>query len=69
MKQALWILILLAAAALTAGAQIDRQSRYAPPAAELVPNPLRSFAQYHAASAAIASGDGAAALRLSLIHI
>lgn len=43
--RALWALVMLALALLTAGAQVDRASRRQPTLAAIVPPPLRMFAQ------------------------
>lgn len=59
----LWALLLGAIAVLALGAQLDRQSRYDPQLAPLVPSPFRAFSQYHLAVAAASTEDRAAALQ------
>ncbi|MEP4783979.1 MAG: hypothetical protein ABJX46_04565, partial [Erythrobacter sp.] len=62
MKQTLWCFTLAAIGVLAMLTQLDRQSRYQSDLAELVPENMRYFAQYHSAEAALSRGDGAAAL-------
>lgn len=51
--RALWALFLGAIAVVTAGVQLDRQSRYVPSYAESVPEAFRGFAQRHLTAKAI----------------
>lgn len=62
MKQIIWCLILAAIAILATLTQLDRQSRYQSELAELVPQNMRHFAQYHSTDAALEQQDKAAAL-------
>lgn len=61
MKSLAWYGALLAIALVAIFAQLDRQARYAPALASLVPDNFSSFAAYHKASADIVSGDADAA--------
>lgn len=60
--RALWVLFILGIAIVTAGIQLDRQSRYVPTFAASVPEPLRAFSQRHAVKAALEGGDDQLAL-------
>lgn len=60
-----WVAALLALALLTAFAQIDRSSRFAPQLAPLVPTQFRGFAQQRLTELALARADAAAALPLA----
>ncbi len=62
MMRLIWIVFMVALAALTAGAQIDRASRRQPSLAAIVPTPLRSFAQERATMATVRSAPPAIAL-------
>ena len=62
MTRILWPLIMLVIAAITAAVQLDRQARYSPGLSQYVPDPARSFAQYHIASDALANGTPEEAL-------
>ncbi len=62
MKQALWLTALLLVAIVTAAMQLDRQSRYDPDWANIVPEPARYFAQAHVTVEALEEGDTRAAL-------
>ena len=57
-----WYAFLLAAAAVTAMVQIDRQSAVNPHFASLTPQPVRGFAQAQLARRAIVSGTGVRAV-------
>ena len=58
----LWWTVLALLAAIVLFAQIDRQSRYSPSAAALVPSSFLSFGQSHIAVAALREGSPAQAL-------
>lgn len=49
----LWIAFILTIAGITAGIQLDRQSRRVPSIAQSVPEPFRAFAQKHVTSDAL----------------
>ena len=57
-----WPLLLLAIALVATAAQLDRQSRYDPDFAAVVPPAARGFAQYHLAAEAVAEVDARQAL-------
>lgn len=62
MIRIIWGALLLVIAAITIGAQLDRQTRLSPNLAQTVPDPFRSFSQAHIVSAAMAAGPSAGAI-------
>lgn len=60
--RALWICCILAIAAVTIGAQLDRQARFDPTFVASVPEPFRAFSQRHVTVEALRSGNTALAL-------
>jgi hypothetical protein len=58
MGRALWIVAMIALAAVVSYAQLDRQSRYSPELAVGVPAPFRGFAQGHV-TATVLAGENA----------
>jgi hypothetical protein len=60
-----WIALLVLVAGATAALQLDRQSRYQPAFAALVPEPFSAFALPHKAAAAIDAGESERGLALA----
>lgn len=54
-KNILWLSLIASIAVIGLFAQLDRQSRYSPELSVFVPQPMRSFSQYHYAASAVAT--------------
>ncbi|WP_298289314.1 hypothetical protein [Novosphingobium sp.] len=65
--RAIWTILMVVLAALTASAQLDRASRRQPSLAAIVPPPMRTFAQERTTMATVRSAPPAVALAESIV--